>query len=166
ELKKGDTQVKISNVADEIKTGSNTIEIKDKVKDAYGNKIDDDTRISFTAEKDEEKPKVVSVQSIDAETIRVRFSEDVKHSHATNKSNYELKDSNGTDITNSDIDDIVAANGTEDDTDVYDIKMKKEKKLTGAKYTLKIKNVADTSDNVMDDYTATLNGEDDEAPKV
>lgn len=164
ELKKGDTQVKISNVADEVKTGSNTIEIKDKVKDAYGNKVDDDTRISFKAEKDDEKPKVVSVQSIDAETIRVRFNEDVKYSHATNKSNYELKDSNGTDITNSDIDDIVAANGTEDDTNVYDIKM--EKKLTGAKYTLKIKNVADTSDNVMDDYTATLNGEDDEAPTV
>lgn len=164
ELKKDDTQVKITVDSSLIKTGSNVIEITDKIKDAYGNKVDDDTRISFTAEKDEEKPKVVSVQSIDAETIRVRFSEDVKHSHATNKSNYELKDSNGTDITNSDIDDIVAANGTEDDTNVYDIKM--EKKLTGAKYTLKIKNVADTSDNVMDDYTATLNGEDDEAPTV
>ncbi|NFK79591.1 cell wall-binding repeat-containing protein [Clostridium botulinum] len=164
ELKKDDTQVKISNVSDKIKTGSNTIEIKDKVEDAYGNKVDDNTRISFKAEKDEEKPRVINIESIDAETIRVRFSEDVKYSNATNKSNYELKDLNGIDITNSDIDYIVAANGTKDDTNVYDIKM--NKKLTGSKYTLKVKNIADTSDNVMDDYENTFKGEDDEAPTV
>ncbi|WP_076236568.1 cell wall-binding repeat-containing protein [Clostridium botulinum] len=164
ELKKDDTQVKISNVSDKIKTGSNTIEIKDKVEDAYGNKVDDNTRISFKAEKDEEKPRVINIESIDAETIRVRFSEDVKYSNATNKSNYELKDSNGIDITNSDIKEVVAANGTKDDTNVYDIKM--NKKLTGSKYTLKVKNIADTSDNVMDDYENTFKGEDDEAPTV
>ncbi|HCL4570762.1 TPA: cell wall-binding repeat-containing protein [Clostridium botulinum] len=164
ELKKDDTQVKISNVSDKIKTGSNTIEIKDKVEDAYGNKVDDNTRISFKAEKDEEKPRVINIESIDAETIRVRFSEDVKYNNATNKSNYELKDLNGIDITNSDIDYIVAANGTKDDTNVYDIKM--NKKLTGSKYTLKVKNIADTSDNVMDDYENTFTGEDDEAPTV
>lgn len=164
ELKKDDTQVKISNVSDKIKTGSNTIEIKDKVEDAYGNKVDDNTRISFKAEKDEEKPRVINIESIDAETIRVRFSEDVKYSNATNKSNYELKDSNGIDITNSDIKEVVAANGTKDDTNVYDIKM--NKKLTGSKYTLKVKNIADTSDNVMDDYENTFTGEDDEAPTV
>lgn len=68
---------------------------------------------------------MINIESIDAETIRVRFSEDVKYSNATNKSNYELKDLNGIDITNSDIDYIVAANGTKDDTNVYDIKMNK-----------------------------------------
>ncbi|RXI74943.1 cell wall-binding repeat-containing protein [Clostridium tetani] len=166
ELKKGDTQVKITGVSDDIKTGSNVIEILDKVRDAYGNKVDEDTRISFKAEKDDVKPKVVSVTSIDSETIRVRFSEDVKNTHATNKDNYELKDKSGSDIS-SDIKEVKAANGTDtDDTDVYDIKMDSEKNLTGSKYTLKIKNIADTSDNVMDDYTATLNGEDDEAPTV
>ncbi|KOM96376.1 cell surface protein [Clostridium botulinum] len=164
ELKEDDTQVKISNVSDKIKTGSNTIEIKDKVEDAYGNKVDDNTRISFKAEKDEEKPRVINIESIDAETIRVRFSEDVKYSNATNKSNYELKDSNGIDITNSDIKEVVSANGKKDDTNVYDIKM--DKKLTGSKYTLKVKNIADTSDNVMDDYENTFKGEDDEAPTV
>lgn len=107
---------------------------------------------------------MINIESIDAETIRVRFSEDVKYSNATNKSNYELKDLNGIDITNSDIDYIVAANGTKDDTNVYDIKM--NKKLTGSKYTLKVKNIADTSDNVMDDYENTFKGEDDEAPTV
>ncbi|MBE6065452.1 cell wall-binding repeat-containing protein [Clostridium cochlearium] len=165
ELKKDDTQVKITVDSGLIKTGSNVIEISDKVKDAFGNKVDDDTRISFTAEKDETKPKVAAVTSIDAETIRVRFTEDVRYNHATNRSNYELKDSTGTDIT-SDIDEIKAANGTTDDTDVYDIKMLKDYKLSGSKYTLKIENIADTSDNVMDDYTATINGEDDEAPEV
>lgn len=168
ELKKDDTQVKITlDNSSLIKTGSNTIEITDKVKDAYGNKVDKDTRISFNAEKDEEKPEVVSVEAIDSETIRVRFNEDVKYRHATNKSNYELRDSNGIRIDETDIDKIEAANGlTDDDTDVYDIKMKTDKKLTGDKYTLKIKNIADTSDNVMDDCETKFNGEDDEAPTV
>ncbi len=44
--------------------------------------------------------------------------------------------------------------------------MKTDKKLTGDKYTLKIKNIADTSDNVMDDCETKFNGEDDEAPTV
>ncbi|MEL5900300.1 Ig-like domain-containing protein [Clostridium sporogenes] len=167
ELKKDDTQVKITVDSGLVKTGSNVIEVLDKVKDAYGNKVDDDTRISFTAEKDDVKPKVASVTSIDANTIRVRFTEDVRYNHAVNKSNYELKDSNGTNITDEyfETDAISAANGKKDkDTDVYDIKLKKE--LTSKKYTLKIENIADTSDNVMDDYTATFNGEDDEAPFV
>ncbi|ACQ54143.1 cell wall-binding repeat-containing protein [Clostridium botulinum] len=166
ELKENDTQVKITlDNSSLIKTGSNTIEITDKVKDAYGNKVDKDTRLSFVAEKDEEKPEVVLVEAIDAETIRVRFNEDVKYKHAINKSNYELRDSDGIRI-DGDIKDIVAANGTEDDTDVYDIKMDKSKNLTGDKYTLKIKNIADTSDNVMDDYETEFKGEDDEAPTV
>ena len=167
ELKKDDTQIKITlNNSSLIKTGSNTIEITDKVKDAYGTKVDKDTRISFNAEKDEEKPEVVSVEAIDAETIRVRFSEDVKYSNAINTSNYELRDSNGIRIDGTDIDKIEAANGSDSDTDVYDIKMKDGKKLTGDKYTLKIKNIADTSDNVMEDSETEFNGEDDEAPTV
>ncbi|MBY6955834.1 cell wall-binding repeat-containing protein [Clostridium botulinum] len=166
ELKENDTQVKITlDNSSLIKTGSNTIEITDKVKDAYGNKVDKDTRLSFVAEKDEEKPEVVLVEAIDAETIRVRFNEDVKYKHAINESNYELRDSDGIRI-DGDIKEIVAANGTEDDTDVYDIKMGKGKNLTGDKYTLKIKNIADTSDNVMDDYETEFKGEDDEAPTV
>ncbi|WP_243249709.1 cell wall-binding repeat-containing protein [Clostridium botulinum] len=166
ELKENDTQVKITlDNSSLIKTGSNTIEITDKVKDAYGNKVDKDTRLSFVAEKDEEKPEVVLVEAIDAETIRVRFNEDVKYKHAINESNYELRDSDGIRI-DGDIKEIVAANGTEDDTDVYDIKMKKGKNLTGDKYTLKIKNIADTSDNVMDDCETEFKGEDDEAPTV
>lgn len=44
--------------------------------------------------------------------------------------------------------------------------MGKGKNLTGDKYTLKIKNIADTSDNVMDDYETEFKGEDDEAPTV
>ncbi len=44
--------------------------------------------------------------------------------------------------------------------------MDKSKNLTGDKYTLKIKNIADTSDNVMDDYETEFKGEDDEAPTV
>ncbi|APQ98236.1 cell wall-binding repeat-containing protein [Clostridium botulinum] len=166
ELKKDDTQVKITlENSSLIKTGANTIEITDKVKDSYGNKVDKDTRISFNAEKDEEKPEVVNVEAIDAETIRVKFNKDVKNSNARNKSNYELRDSNGIRI-DGDIDRVDAANKSKEDTDVYDIKMDTTKKLTGDKYTLKVKNIADTSDNVMDDYETEFRGEDDEAPEV
>ncbi|NFC89356.1 cell wall-binding repeat-containing protein [Clostridium botulinum] len=167
ELKENDTQVKITlKNSSLIKTGANTIEITDKVKDSYGNKVDKDTRISFNAEKDEEKPEVVSVEAIDAETIRVRFNEDVKNSNARNKSNYELRDSDGIRIDKTYIEKVEATNGSKDDTDVYDIKMYPDKKLTGDKYTLKVKNIADTSDNVMDDYETEFKGEDDEAPTV
>ncbi|STA91582.1 cell wall-binding repeat-containing protein [Clostridium cochlearium] len=166
DLKKDDTQIKIKNAEDGIKTGSNVIEISDNVKDAYGNKVEEDTRISFISEKDDTKPTVASVVAIDSETIRIRFSEDVRNSHATTTENYELKDSDGTDIS-SYIDKVEVVNGDKGDSvDVYDLKIDSENKLTGNKYTLKIKNIADTSDNVMDDYTATFNGEDDKAPKV
>ncbi|WP_261782884.1 cell wall-binding repeat-containing protein [Clostridium botulinum] len=164
ELKNDDTQVKITlKNSSLIKTGANTIEITDKVKDSYGNKVDKDTRISFNAEKDEEKPEVVNVEAIDSETIRVKFNKDVKNSNATNKSNYELRDSNGIRI-DGDINKVEAANKSTGDTNVYDIKM--DEKLTGDKYTLKVKNIADTSDNVMDDYETEFKGEDDEAPTV
>src|SRR3712207_8303272 len=56
ELKEGDTQVKISKVSG-VLTGSNTITIDNKVRDAFGNKVEDDTRIAFTAEKDNVKDR-------------------------------------------------------------------------------------------------------------
>ncbi|AYD39320.1 cell wall-binding repeat-containing protein [Clostridium fermenticellae] len=188
-LKEGDTAVKITGLTS-LPFGSNSIYIKNNVKDAYGNTVDDDTRKSFDVEKDETKPTVNSVTMVDSETIRIVFSKDINKDYAENHSNYTLKDSDGVDITDrirlikpakmSDVDSDTQTdinNSSDNDNDsVWDIKMKKHDpnnqnddwRLTGSKYTLTIKNLVDTTfkQNVMDDKTVTLNGSDDVSPRL
>jgi len=178
ELKENDCTVKFKGAA--FATGANNLYISDSIKDAYGNKVDDDTRVSFNNVKDETKPTVTSVSMIDSSTIRVTFSKDIDKTYATKVSNYTLKDNSDLDIT-SHIDYIRPANSsiTDDSTasvnsisndNVWDIKMASgdDNKLTGSKYSLKIKNLIDTTSNknVMAEYTTTLTGNDDVAPKL
>lgn len=172
-----DTVVKLKHISDgTIESGSNRLYISNKVKDAFGNKVEDDTRVNFNHVKDETKPKVDSITVVDSETIRVRFSKDVDYSYATNTSNYKLKDNKGIDITNH-IRGIYSTSGESDrgNTDTFNIKLYKydpdnssyDWRLTGSKYTLTIKNIIDTSStpNTMDDYAYTINGNDDVAPR-
>ncbi|WP_027623901.1 cell wall-binding repeat-containing protein [Clostridium lundense] len=153
ETKEGDTQIKLSGV-EKILTGSNTVTILDKVKDAYGNKVDDNTRVSFTAEKDSVKPKVNYVLTVDDSTIRVIFSKDVKKSVAQNTSNYTLKDSKGNKVSIEEPKQVAGCD------DMYDITLKDGKKLGGSKYTLKIENIIDLAGNIMDEATFPINGSD------
>ncbi|KZL90202.1 cell wall-binding repeat-containing protein [Clostridium magnum] len=166
-LKEGDATVKFTGVS--FATGANTLYIKNSIKDAYGNKVADDTRISFTNTKDETKPTVTKVTMIDSSTIRMTFSKDIDMTYASKTTNYTLKDSTGSDIT-SNIDYVKPSNGVMANDNVWDIKMKAgdSNKLTGSKYTLTIKNLVDTTTNknVMDEYTTTLTGNDDVAPKL
>lgn len=166
-LKEGDATIKFTGQA--FNTGSNTLYIKNSVKDAYGNKVADDTRISFTNAKDETKPTVTKISMVDSSTIRMTFSKDINKDYANKTSNYTLKDSTGSDIT-SNILQVMPSNGVLANDNVWDIKMKTgdSNKLTGSKYTLTIKNLVDTTanKNVMDDYTTTLTGNDDVAPKL
>jgi len=202
DLKEGDCTVKIKHVPD-INFGSNTIYVSDSVKDAYGNKVDDDTRVNFTMSKDETKPTVTNVNMIDSETIRVKFSKDVDAAYATKIANYTLKDASSVDVSShirvvkpsykSILDTTtsgsISSYGFSADS-AWDIKLYKNAfdyqaygkgntsanvqlknddwRLTGAKYTLTVKNLADTTSNknVMDDYTTTINGSDDVAPKM
>ncbi|MBV7275210.1 cell wall-binding repeat-containing protein [Clostridiaceae bacterium UIB06] len=171
-----DCEIKIKGLTN-IKIGSNVLYIRNNIKDAFGNKVADDTRVNFENVKDETKPTVTRVTAIDSETIRVKFSKDVNYSYATNKSNYELDDSKSTNIT-SHIDCIYSASGknNNDNTNIYDIKLTKSNpsdssddwRLTGSNYTLTIKNIIDTvaSPNTMEEYTTTLAGTDNVAPKV
>lgn len=187
-LKEGDCTVKIQN-AKNIPFGSNSMYISDSVKDAYGNKVDDDTRVSFTMTKDESKPTVTNVNMVDSETIRVTFSKDIDATYATNVNNYTLKDASGVDISKH-IKVVKPANMTVKDsttsgsifTDyptlgndkVWDIKMIKngangeDWRLTNSKYSLTIKYLIDTTanKNQMDEYNTTLNGSDDVNPKM
>lgn len=166
ELKKDDTQVKISGVSGLLNKNSNTISISNKVKDAYGNKVADDTNESFTLTEDTTKPEVSSVSALDDSTIRVKFSKDVDASYAKSVSNYKLLDSDGTDITDEiDPDGITIVDGknTDSTASVFDIKLSGDNKLSDSKYTLTIKNIQDTATtpNVMDDKTVTFDGSSD-----
>jgi trimeric autotransporter adhesin len=168
ELKEGDTQIKISGVSSLLNNNSNKIYIDDSVKDAYGNNVAEDTYESFTLEEDTTKPEVTQVYALDEDTIRVRFSKDVDTDYATDKSNYTLKDSDGTDITDSDIASFTIPGGSLDDdtVNVVDINLKND--LTDSTYTITIKNIQDVAKtpNVMDDYTTTFDGSDEVNGKV
>jgi len=178
ELKENDCTVKFKGAS--FSTGANTLYISNSIKDAYGNKVADDTKVSFSNVKDEVKPTVTKVTMIDSSTIRMTFSKDVDKSYASQVSNYTLKDNTGSDMKNS-IDYVRPSNSSYTDDsaatvakmsndNVWDIKMKSgdTNKLTGSKYTLTIKNLVDTTSNInrMDDYTTTLSGNDDVSPKV
>ncbi|MCH3965056.1 MAG: cell wall-binding repeat-containing protein [Clostridium sp.] len=168
-LKEDDTQVKITKVSGLLNKNSNTISISDDVKDAYGNHVEDDTNESFTLEEDTTKPTVTSIYALDDDTIRVKFSKDVDALYATNKSNYKLKDNDGTDIT-GEIDNITVPGDDKiedgDTTDIVDINVGED--LTDSQYTLTVKNIQDTAKtpNVMDDYTDTFDGAEDVKAKA
>ncbi|KZL90185.1 cell wall-binding repeat-containing protein [Clostridium magnum] len=178
ELKEDDCTVKFKGVS--FATGANTLYISNSIKDAYGNKVADDTKVSFDNAKDEVKPTVTKVTMIDSSTIRITFSKDIDKNYATKISNYTLKDNTGSDLessiayirpaNSSYTDDLPATVALMSNDNVWDIKMKSgdSNKLTGSKYTLTIKNLVDTTSNInrMDDYTVTLTGNDDVAPKI
>jgi Putative cell wall-binding domain len=180
QLKENDTALKITKIPDGIlEDNTNILSMTDSIKDAYGNKMDDDTRKSFDKEKDETKPTVLSATIIDSTTLRVQFSEDVKYAYATNVDNYELKDANDLDLmgktgiyvkASSDVDEA-----GKDDTDTYDIKLDKTTKtgtatykFDSSKYTLTVTDIIDkaTEPNKMDDQTISVDGDDDTAPSV
>jgi len=155
-----------------LNQGANVITIDNEIKDAWGNKLhaDTDQRYSFTVSKDTTKPAVASVVMIANDKLRIKFSEDVDSTFATNKSNYTLKDSSGVtkDITTAGYATIAPEPSTSLDTYTLTINAAAGYKLTGSNYTLKIKNVVDLASpaNTMDEYVATVNGIDDVAPEV
>lgn len=171
-----DTSIKIKGLTG-IKAGANVFFISSNVKDAYGNQINDDTRINFNHTKDEVKPKVASINVIDSETIRIKFTKNVKFSYASNKSNYKFLNDKGINI-NDHILGIYSTSGSNDksNTNTYDIKIIKNNpensdedwRLTGARYYLTIKNIIDTAtpSNVMEEYTTNFLGIDTIAPKA
>jgi len=174
EFEDEDTVVKITDIdSDILEDNTNVLSITDNVKDAYGNKMDDDTRESFDKEEDDTKPTVLSATVIDSTTLRIQFSEDVKYSYATNVDNYELRNSNNVDLMTKSGVDIVAASSVDEDekndTDTYDIKFDDTSyKLNSSEYRLYVENIRDTASdpNKMDDQTLTVDGTDDSSVDV
>lgn len=163
-----DMVIKIKDIKSMIHSGANIIFVSNNVKDAYGNKVNDNTNISFNVIEDTTKPQVVSISMIDSQTMRVKFNKKVVNVFAVNKLNYKLFDSDGIEITNT-IDIIEPTNAVAgDNTNSYDIKFTRDNALTETKYTLKVSNIIDTNlkPNVMEDFSEVLNGVDDMDPIV
>lgn len=163
-----DKIIEIKGVGNLLNNGANVISVTSSVKDAYGNKIGENTNVSFNIEADTIKPKVISSNMVDSQTMRIKFNKNVSNVYATNKSNYKLIDSDGIDISYK-IDEIKTPNGVVGmNGNTYDIKFTKDNALTELEYTLTVANIVDTNfkPNVMEEYTTKLAGIDDVPPIV
>lgn len=148
-----------------VLVGSNVLEISYDVKDTYGNFLstDTNTRVAFNTSTDNTKPAVLSASVIDNTHIRVKFSEAAENQYATGKGNYILQDSNGSILSYIS---TVYVDTASSFSDTFILSLNTA--LTGDKYTLKIRNIADLArtPNIMDDYTIELTWKDSEAPTI
>jgi len=161
----GDTIVKITKVGDLLKSGENTLTVKANIMDTFANYINEST-VNFYVGGDTTEPTITSASILDEDTIRIKFNKDVSRSYAENKANYTVLDSSGASL-NYEIDEINAVTVDGNNNRTFDIKFKGDD-LKGSKYTLTVKNIIDTEStpNIMNDYTATLSGMDDEGVSV
>ncbi|OBR89861.1 amidase enhancer precursor [Clostridium ragsdalei P11] len=161
----GDTIVKITKLGNKLKQGENTVTVKGNVIDTFGNYISE-SNMNLYIGGDTSKPAVTTASILDEETMRIKFNKDVSVSYAENKGNYTILDSTGTNITYK-IDRINAITVDGNSKKTFDIKFK-EDSLKGSKYTLTVKNIIDTeaNPNIMNDYTTTLSGMDNEGTNV
>lgn len=161
-----DTVVKIKSPSYLLKDGQNEIVVKGNIGDTYGNEINE-TTMQLNIGVDTIKPQVTNVSIVDDDTIRVKFNKDVSYSYATSRYNYKIADSDGLDISYK-INSInsVYLDGTDKRT--FDIKFKTKNDLKGSKFTLTVKNIADTSSpsNVMDTYNTVITGREDNGPRI
>lgn len=114
--------------------------------------------------EDTTKPSVISVYTLDNDTIRVKFNKDVDVAYATNISNYKIQNSSGINITTdskSGIENITVPGNSKTTASIFDINMKSN--LVNSQYALTIKDIQDTASppNVMDDYSAIFDGSND-----
>ena len=135
--------------------------------------MNDNTTVGFAKEKDETKPTLLSAARIDNTTLRVKFSENVRYSYATNLSNYQLINTNNIDLITKAGVYIVPSSIVDQynrtDTDTYDIKFDESSyKLDSLKYTLTVRNIIDKASepNRMDSQTLTVAGKDDTPPSI
>ncbi|PRR85699.1 cell wall-binding repeat-containing protein [Clostridium luticellarii] len=161
----GDSVVKIKNVGSMLDQGTNTILVKDTVEDTFQNTVTQ-TSTTLYYGSSSQKPEVVSANILDEETIRVKFNKDVVRSYATNKGNYTIVDSDGNDVSYK-IDNVNTVTVDGNNNRTFDLKLD-DGALGGSKYVLTVKNIIDTEakPNVMNTYTGTLSGMDNEGLEV
>ncbi|UZJ79573.1 hypothetical protein [Fictibacillus sp. KU28468] len=128
-----------------------------KIEDAWGNKLAA-TEFALTAAVDRTAPTLSDeIETVDADTLRVTYSELVNN--ATTKSNYELKDADGNLVS------IASVTPVDGKTKSYDINLTSQ--LEGGAYTLKVKNgVVDTNENKLVEVVKSVTVADKKAPLV
>ncbi|OAA94173.1 cell wall-binding repeat-containing protein [Clostridium coskatii] len=161
----GDSIVKIKNIGSMLNQGTNTILVNDNVQDTFGNTLSQTSKSLYYG-SDSNKPTVESANILDAETIRVKFNKDVIRSSATNTGNYTIVDSDGNDISYK-LKNINTITVDGNNNRTFDLKFD-DNSLNGSAYTFTVKNIIDTEAkaNLMDTYTKTLSGTDDEDIKI
>ena len=130
------------------------------IKDKWGNELQSDIKLTATVVADNEAPTVVKVEATAEDKIEITFSESVEESQAVNKDNYAIKkDGKEVEATISEIKYVSEDNKVE---------ITLSEKLSGGKYTIDVKDIADTSvsKNKIKAITLEFEVTDKTAPEV
>ncbi|HPT91858.1 MAG TPA: Ig-like domain-containing protein [Acetivibrio sp.] len=130
------------------------------IKDKWGNELQSDIKLTATVVADNEAPTVVKVEATAEDKIEITFSESVKADQAKNEDNYAIKkDGKEVDAAISDIKYVSEDNKVE---------ITLSEKLSGGKYTIDVKDIADTSisENKIKAITLEFEVTDKTAPEV
>lgn len=131
-----------------------------KIEDLWGNDLAA-TTLPLSVELDTVKPAVSEVKFVDAQTLKVTFSETVDETSAETASNYTIKDAAGKKVP--------VASATRGGTDNKEVTLAfAPNALGGGSYTVAIEKVKDTAfvANTMDAYASTLAVNDTVKPTV
>lgn len=130
------------------------------IKDKWGNELQSDIKLTATVVADNEAPTVVKVEATAEDKIEITFSESVKADQAVNEDNYAIKkDGKEVEATISGIAYVFEDNK---------VKITLSEKLSGGKYTIDVKDIADTSisENKIKAITLEFEVTDKTAPVV
>lgn len=130
------------------------------IKDKWGNELQSDIKLTATVVADNEAPTVVKVEATAEDKIEITFSESVKESQAVNEDNYAIK-KDGKDVD-------AAISGIEYVSEDNKVKITLSENLSGGKYTIDVKDIADTSisENKIKAITLEFEVTDKTAPVV
>lgn len=130
------------------------------IEDKWGNELQSDIKLTATVVADNEAPTVVKVEATAEDKIEITFSESVNESQAENEDNYAIKkDGKEVEATISGITYVSEDNKVE---------ITLSEKLSGGKYTIDVKDIADTSisENKIKAITLEFEVTDKTAPVV
>ncbi len=130
------------------------------IEDKWGNELQSDIKLTATVVADNEAPTVVKVEATAEDKIEITFSESVNETQAKNEDNYAIK-KDGKEVEAT----INTINYVSEDNKV---EITLSEKLSGGKYTIDVKDIADTSisENKIKAITLEFEVTDKTAPVV
>lgn len=130
------------------------------IKDKWGNELQSDIKLTATVVADNEAPTVVKVEATAENEIEITFSESVNRTQAENEDNYAIK-KDGKEVE-------ATISGIEYVSEDNKVRITLSEKLSGGKYTIDVKDIADTSisENKIKAITLEFEVTDKTAPVV